>query len=301
MLLMSTEYKYMEELVGNTPLVCLRNILGSNNNKVLLKLEMLNPSGSVKMRPAINMIKNAETKGLLKEGSVLVEATSGNTGIALAMAAAIKGYRIKLIMPANSSQERKDIMLAYGAELIEVTEEQGMEGARNLAYEISCSGTATRLDQFANQANPMAHYKNTAPEIWQQTKGQITHFISSMGTTGTITGCSRFFKEKNPNIQIIGLQPCDNANIPGIRKWPKEYIPDIFDDTYIDKIIEINEADAVSFTKRLARDEGILCGISSGAAAKIAVDYAQNTQDAVIVAIVCDSGERYVSTGVFSK
>ena len=297
---MTTEYKYMEDMVGNTPLVRLRNLPGTEHNKVLLKLEMQNPSGSVKARPAINMIRDAEKKKIIKKGGVLVEATSGNTGIALAMAAAIKGYKMKLIMPGNSSQERKDLMLAYGAELIEVSQEQGMEGARDLAEEIATTTDAVRLDQFANQANPQMHYNTTAPEIWEQTQGNITHFISSMGTTGTITGCSRFLKEKSQEVQIIGLQPCDNANIPGIRKWPKEYVPAIFDDSYIDKIMEINEEDAVATTRLLARKEGILCGPSSGAATKIALDIAKNTKDAVIVAIICDSGERYVSTGIFS-
>ena len=296
---MAENWIHLEDLIGDTPLIAMHRVRAGKNNQVLLKMEMQNPSASVKARAAYNMILAAEKEGLIKEGATLVEATSGNTGIALAMVAAIKGYKMKLIMPENSSQERKDLMHAYGAELIEVSQEEGMEGARDLAEKISTETSALRLDQFANENNPSMHYHTTAPEIWRQTEGKMTHFVSSMGTTGTITGCSRFFKEKNTNVKIIGLQPCDGADIPGIRKWPKEYIPSFFSDEFIDEIVEINEQDAVDMTRQLARKEGILCGISSGATVKTAMNIAAETQDAIIVAIICDSGERYVSTGVF--
>lgn len=296
---MDKNWPYIESLIGNTPLIAMHRINAGKNNHILLKMEMQNPSASIKARATFNMISMAEESGLIKVGATLVEATSGNTGIALAMVAAIKGYKMKLVMPANSSQERKDVMRAYGAELIEVSAEESMEGARDLAEKISNETDALRLDQFANKNNPNMHYKTTAPEIWRQTEGRITHFISSMGTTGTITGCSRFFKEKNSELKIIGLQPCDGANIPGIRKWSPKYVPSFFTDKYIDEIAEINDTRAVAMTKRLAKEEGLLCGISSGATVQIAVDVAAEVENAVIVAIICDSGERYVSTGVF--
>lgn len=296
---MSQNWLHIEDLIGNTPLIALRKINAGRNNHILLKMEMQNPSASVKARAAFNLIETSEESGILKQGDRLVEATSGNTGIAMAMVAAIKGYKMTLIMPSNSTQERKDLMSAYGAELVEVTQEQGMEGARDLAEEMAQEPNTLRLNQFANPANPAMHYKSTAPEIWEQTQGKITHFISSMGTTGTIVGCSRFFKEKNSDIKIVGLQPQDNANIPGIRKWPPEYVPEFFTDEFIDEVVEMAEAEAVEMTKRLAREEGVLCGISSGAAVKAAMDQAEQTEDAVIIAIICDSGERYVSTGIF--
>ncbi len=296
---MSENWPHIADLIGNTPLIALGKTTAGKNNSILLKMEMQNPSASVKARAAYNLIQTSEDAGLLKPGDRLVEATSGNTGIAMAMVAAIKGYKMTLIMPSNSTQERKDLMSAYGAELIEVTEEQGMEGARDLAEEIAKEPNTLRLNQFANPANPDMHYKTTAPEIWQQTQGKITHFVSSMGTTGTIVGCSRFFKEQNPEVKVVGLQPQDNASIPGIRKWPPEYVPDFFTDEFIDEVVEMNEPDAVAMTRHLARVEGILCGISSGATVKAAMDQAAQTEDAVIVAIICDSGERYVSTGIF--
>ena len=278
----------------------LQRLPGASANCVLLKLEGNNPAGSVKDRAAINMIRAAEQEGQIQPGDRLVEATSGNTGIALAMTAAVKGYRMILIMPVDSSQERKDIMRAYGAELIEVSAEQGMEGARDLAAAMEERGEAKRLNQFDNPANPLGHYTGTAPEIWRQTQGRITHFVSSMGTTGTITGCSRFFKEKNAKIRIIGLQPAEGARIPGIRKWPPAYMPKIFDDTHIDAIQEVSEEDAVATTRLLAREEGIFCGISSGGTAYAALRIARRSRDAVIVAVICDRGDRYLSTGVYS-
>ena len=296
---MSKQWQHIEDLIGNTPLVALRKIKAGKNNEILLKMEMQNPSASVKARAAFNLIDTSEKAGLLKPGVRLVEATSGNTGIALAMVAAIKGYKMTLVMPSNNTQERKDLMRAYGAELIEVDAEQGMERARDLAEKLSKEPNSLRLDQFADPANPDMHYKSTAPEIWQQTDGKLTHFISSMGTTGTITGCSRFFKEKNSDIKVVGLQPEDGVSIPGIRKWPPEYVPEFFTDEFIDEIVDMKEQDAIDMTKRLAKEEGILCGISSGATVKAALDQAEQTEDALIVAIICDSGERYVSTGIF--
>ncbi len=293
------DFVTLEETIGETPLVRLQRLPGTADNAVLLKLEGNNPAGSVKDRAAINMIRTAERDGTIRPGERLVEATSGNTGIALAMAAALKGYQMILIMPANASQERKDIMGAYGAELIEVTQEEGMEGARDLAEEMSRRGDAKRLDQFNNAANPLGHYHGTGPEIWRQTEGRITHFVSSMGTTGTVTGCSRFFKERNKDIRIIGLQPAEGANIPGIRKWPSAYMPGIFDDTYIDEIRDVSEEEAVETAKLLARKEGIFCGISSGGAASVALRIACESKDAVIVSVVCDRGDRYLSTRVF--
>ena len=296
---MTDDWKHLEDLIGNTPLVALRKIDTGKNNTVLLKLEFQNPSASVKARAAYNMLNEAEKAGKIKPGDALVEATSGNTGIALAMVAAVKGYDMKLIMPSDSTQERKDLMRAYGAELIEVPPERGMEVARDLAEKMAKDGEAFRLDQFANINNPEMHYNTTAPEIWRDTNQKITHFVSSMGTTGTITGCSRYFKEKNPAIKVIGLQPEDNTRIPGIRKWPKEYVPSFFSDEFIDEVREIGHEDAEEMTRELARSEGVLCGPSSGATVKIAVDIARATENAVIVAIICDSGERYASSGIF--
>ena len=294
------QYDTIEALVGKTPIIRLQRLI-AGNNELLLKMESSNPAGSVKDRPVLNMIRVAEAAGDIKPGDRLVEATSGNTGIALAMVAAVKGYKMTLIMPADANQERKDAMIAYGAELIEVSAEEGMEGARDLAERMTDRGEAKRLDQFANPANPLIHYETTAPEIWRQTAGTITHFISSMGTTGTITGSSRFFKKKNPRIEIIGLQPAEGARIAGIRKWPAAYVPKIFDGTYIDRIIEIGEEQATDMTRQLANKEGICCGISGGAAVSVALDLARETENAVIVVIIPDGGDRYLSTGVFRR
>ena len=294
-------YDLLDDLVGNTPLVRLQRLAGTADNDILLKLEGNNPAGSVKDRPALNMIREAEKAGIIRQGDRLVEATSGNTGIALAMAAAVKGYRMILIMPEDSSEERKDAMRAYGAELIKVTADEGMEGARDLAAAMAEKGEAKRLDQFANPANPRVHYQTTAPEIWRQTEGAISHFISSMGTTGTITGCSRFFKEKNPKVEIIGLQPAEGARIPGIRKWAPAYMPQIFDDTYIDRIVEITEDQAVAATRLLARQEGICCGTSGGGAVAVALELARKTKEAVVVVMIPDRGDRYLSTGIFNQ
>ncbi len=294
-------YPTIEEFVGNTPLVRLQRLGRPGANTLLLKLEGNNPAGSVKDRPALSMIKRAEARGEIRPGDCLIEATSGNTGIALAMAAAIKGYRMILIMPGNATEERKASMLAYGAELILVPKEEGMEGARDLAKRLEQEGKGKVLDQFANPDNPLAHYESTGPEIWQQTHGTITHFISSMGTTGTIVGTSRFLKQQNPAIQIIGLQPAEGAAIPGIRRWPKEYLPQIFDDRHIDTILNVGQADAERTMRELARLEGISCGVSSGGAVAAALQLDQILNDAVIVAIVCDRGDRYLSSGIFNE
>lgn len=290
----------IEDTVGNTPLVRLKRLPGETSNVLLVKLEGNNPAGSVKDRPALNMVRNAEARGEIRPGDVLIEATSGNTGIALAMAAAVCGYRIKLIMPVNQSQERKDGMHAYGAELIEVSEEQGMEGARDLAMAMQARGEGRVLDQFANPDNPLAHYQTTGPEIWRDTDGKITHFVSSMGTTGTIMGVSKFLKEKNPEIRVIGLQPADGSQIPGIRRWPKEYLPSIFDSSRVDQVIEMDQQTAEHTMHRLAREEGIFCGVSSGGSVAGALRLSARLQNAMIVAIVCDRGDRYLSTGVFN-
>lgn len=292
-------YPTIEACVGNTPLVRLQRLPGNTSNLVLLKLEGNNPAGSVKDRPALSMISRAEADGLIKPGEHLIEATSGNTGIALAMAAAIKGYRMILIMPSNATEERKAAMLAYGAELILVTPEEGMEGARDLAKRMEAEGRGRVLDQFANAYNPLAHYEGTGPEIWRQTEGTVTHFISSMGTTGTIVGTSRYLKEQNPHIQIIGLQPEEGASIPGIRRWPKAYLPSIFDDRNIDEIINIGQQEAEDAMRRLAQVEGIFCGVSSGGAVAAALALSERVENAVIVAIICDRGDRYLSSGVF--
>ncbi len=289
----------IESFIGNTPLVRLQRLAGSTSNAILAKLEGNNPAGSVKDRPAMSMIKHAEARGEIKPGDTLIEATSGNTGIALAMAAAIRGYRLILITPQHMSAERRAVMKAFGAEIILVTREQGMEGARDQALKLRDEGKGRLLDQFANPDNPRAHYEGTGPEIWRDTQGKITHFVSSMGTTGTIMGCSRFFKEKNPTIQIIGVQPTDGSQIPGIRRWPKEYLPKIYDPARVDRIIDVSQTDAEQTTRALAAREGIFAGISSGGALWAALRLSQEVENAVIVTIVCDRGDRYLSTGVF--
>ncbi len=295
------EYPTIESLVGNTPLARLRRMPGPGSNHVLIKLEGDNPAGSVKDRPAMRMIQRAEERGDISPGDALVEATSGNTGIALAMAAAIKGYRMKLVMPDSMSEERKASMSAYGAELILVAEEAGMEGARDLALEMNRRGEGKLLDQFANPDNPLAHYETTGPEIWRDTAGAVTHFICSMGTTGTIMGVSAYLKEQNPAIEIIGLQPGGGSRIPGIRRWPEEYLPKIFDRSRIDRVIDIDQGDAETTMRRLAAEEGVFCGVSSGGAVFAALEISRQVENATIVAIVCDRGDRYLSTGVFSS
>jgi len=295
------EYPTIESLVGNTPLVRLRRMPGPTSNHVLIKLEGDNPAGSVKDRPAMRMIQRAEERGDISPGDALVEATSGNTGIALAMAAAIKGYRMKLVMPDGMSEERKASMSAYGAELIPVNEEAGMEGARDLAIEMNRRGEGKLLDQFANPDNPLAHYETTGREIWRDTAGGVTHFICSMGTTGTIMGVSAYLKEQNPEIEIIGLQPGDGSRIPGIRRWPEAYLPKIFDRSRIDRVIDIDQGDAETTMRRLAAEEGVFCGVSSGGAVFAALEISRQVENATIVAIICDRGDRYLSTGVFSS
>lgn len=293
-------YPTIEDFVGNTPLVRLQRLPGDTTNTILVKLEGNNPAGSVKDRPAMSMIQHAEARGLIKPGDTLIEATSGNTGIALAMAAAIKGYRMVLIMPDNMSEERRAAMSAYGAELVRVTQKEGMEGARDLAEQMQRDGQGIVLDQFANQDNPLAHYETTGPEIWRDTEGTITHFVSSMGTTGTIMGTSRFLKEKNPEIQIIGLQPQEGSAIPGIRRWPQAYLPKIYDASRVDRVVDITQKDAEETMRALAAKEGIFCGVSSGGAVAGALQISREVENAVIVAIICDRGDRYLSTGVFS-
>ena len=292
-------YPSIEEFVGNTPLVRLKRIPGDTSNVLLAKLEGNNPAGSVKDRPALSMIVHAERRGDIKPGDTLIEATSGNTGIALAMAAAMRGYKMILVMPENQSVERRQIMHAFGAELVLMSKEGSMELARDTAEKLRDQGMGIILDQFANPDNPLAHYEGTAPEIWRDTNGNITHFISSMGTTGTIMGCSRFFKEKNRNIQVIGVQPEEGAQIPGIRKWPQAYLPKIYDGRNIDRLEYVNQAEAEELTRRLACEEGIFCGISSGGALNVALRVSQQVENAVIVFIVCDRGDRYLSTGIF--
>ncbi|WP_151709349.1 cysteine synthase CysM [Acinetobacter brisouii] len=290
----------LDHYVGKTPLVRLQRLACHTNATVLAKLEGNNPAGSVKDRPAYNMIMQAEKRGQIKPGDTLIEATSGNTGIALAMVAAMRGYKMKLIMPNNMSQERKDAMSAYGAELIEVTQQQGMEGARDLAMKMQQEGKGLVLNQFGNLDNPEAHYLTTGPEIWQQTAGKITHFVSAMGTTGTIMGVSKYLKEQNPEIQIVGLQPEEGSSIAGIRRWPKEYLPTIFDESRIDRIIDIPQIEAEKTMRKLARVEGISAGTSSGGAVWASLKIAEEQPDAVIVCIICDRGDRYLSTGLFS-
>ncbi|AWX99986.1 cysteine synthase B [Marinomonas primoryensis] len=294
------QYPSIESLIGQTPLVRLQRINPNLSNTILLKLEGQNPAGSVKDRPALNMILQAERRGDIKPGDSLIEATSGNTGIALAMVAAIKGYKMHLIMPDNMSQERKSAMAAYGAILHLVTQaEGGMERARDLAQEMQEQGVGIVLNQFSNQDNPNAHYLTTGPEIWQQTQGTVTHFVSSMGTTGTIMGVSHYLKEQNTDIQIIGLQPQDGASIPGIRRWSKEYLPSIFDETRVDTVMDVSQEAAEVTMRRLAKEEGIFCGVSSGGSVATALSLSEQLNNAVIVAIVCDRGDRYLSTGVF--
>ena len=294
-------YPTIEDCIGETPLVRLQRLPGETSNTILVKLEGNNPAGSVKDRPAISMIQRAEERGVIKPGDTLIEATSGNTGIALAMAAAIKGYRMVLIMPSHMSDERKSAMAAYGAELVMVTQKEGMEGARDLAEKMQAEGKGRVLDQFANEDNPIAHYEGTAPEIYRQTNSEITHFVSSMGTTGTIMGCSRYFKEMNPGIQIVGLQPVEGSQIPGIRRWPKAYLPKIYNSEHVDRVIDVEQILAEVTMRRLAREEGIFSGVSSGGAVAGALLLSESVTNATIVAIACDRGDRYLSTGVFSK
>ncbi len=293
----------IEDFIGNTPLVRLQRIPGEdvarNGNVILAKLEGNNPAGSVKDRPAISMIRRAEARGEIKPGDTLIEPTSGNTGIGLAMAAAVRGYRMVLIMPENQTAERKRTMRAYGAELILTPKSGGMEGARDLADKMVREGRGRMLDQFANPDNPLSHYETTGPEIWRDTQGKITHFVSSMGTTGTIMGCSRFFKEKNPKIEIIGCQPEEGAQIPGIRKWPEAYLPKIYDKLRVDRMESVGQGDAEEMARRMAREEGIFAGISSGGALHVALRIARQLKNATIVCVVCDRGDRYLSTGVF--
>jgi len=290
----------IESLIGNTPLVALRKLPGATSNRILAKLEGNNPGGSVKDRPALNMLVQAELRGAIKPGDALIEATSGNTGIALAMVAAAKGYKMILIMPDNMSNERKAAMAAYGAELILVSSEESMEGARDLAQRLEAQGRGLVLDQFANQDNPDAHYHSTGPEIWRDTEGEVTHFVCSMGTTGTIMGVSRFLKEQNAAVQIVGLQPQEGSKIPGIRRWPEAYLPKIFDRTRVDRVIDVQQSDAEETMRALAREEGIFCGVSSGGSVFAALALSQQVKNATIVAIVCDRGDRYLSTGVFA-
>ncbi|WP_152224912.1 cysteine synthase CysM [Pseudomonas sp. SCB32] len=296
---MTVQYPTIADCVGNTPLVRLQRLPGNTSNTLLVKLEGNNPAGSVKDRPALSMITRAELRGDIKPGDTLIEATSGNTGIALAMAAAIKGYRMILIMPDNSTAERKAAMTAYGAELILVTQSQGMEGARDLADQMQREGKGKVLDQFANGDNPEAHYYSTGPEIWRQTGGEITHFVSAMGTTGTIMGVSRYLKEQNPKVQIVGLQPMEGSAIPGIRRWPEEYLPKIFDSTRVDRVVDMQQSEAEDVMRRLAREEGIFCGVSSGGAVAAMLRLSRELENATLVAIICDRGDRYLSSGVF--
>ena len=293
-------YPTLESTIGNTPLVRLQRMPGGTTNVILAKLEGNNPAGSVKDRPALSMIVEAEKRGDIKPGDTLIEATSGNTGIALAMVAAIKGYRMILIMPDNLSLERRQSMTAFGAELILVTKAQGMEGARDLADRMRAEGKGVILDQFANPDNPLAHYRTTGPELWNETQGRITHFVSAMGTTGTIMGVSKYLKEKNPAITIIGAQPAEGASIPGIRKWPEAYLPKIYDARRVDRVESVGQQEAEETMRRLAREEGIFGGVSSGGACAVALRVAQEVRDATIVFVVCDRGDRYLSTGVFA-
>jgi len=289
----------LEHFVGNTPLVRLQRLPGATSNVILTKLEGNNPAGSVKDRPALSMIKHAEARGDIKPGDTLIEATSGNTGIALAMVAAMAGYRMILIMPDNMTAERRAAMRAYGAELVLVSEKAGMEAARDLAAAMEARGEGRVLDQFANHDNPLAHHSSTGPEIWADTHGLVTHFVATMGTTGTIMGTSQYLKAQNPDIQIIGVQPGDGARIPGIRRWPAAYLPRIYDPSRVDRIIDVTQDEAENMTRAMAREEGIFCGISSGGAMVAALKVSSEVRDAVIVTIACDRGDRYLSTGVF--
>ena len=293
------EYPTIDECIGNTRLVRLQRMPGNTSNIILAKLEGDNPAGSVKDRPAMSMIVNAQARGDIKPGDRLIEATSGNTGIALAMAAAMMGYQMTLIMPDSATTERKMAMRAYGAELIEVSREQGMEGARDLATQMQSEGQGVVLDQFNNTDNSLAHFQGTGPEIWRDTEGRVTHFVSSMGTTGTIMGVSAYLKSKNQNVQIIGLQPEDGASIPGIRRWPQAYMPGIFNEKNIDQVIDISQTDAENTMRRLAREEGIFCGASAGGAIFVALELSKTLENSVIVTIICDRGDRYLSSGIY--
>ena len=294
-----TIHHVLDDFVGNTPLVRLKRLPGQTSNTVLAKLEGNNPAGSVKDRPALSMIMRAEQRGQIKPGDTLIEATSGNTGIALAMVAAMRGYRMVLVMPEHLSIERRQTMAAYGAKFVLTPEATGMEGARDTANEMQARGEGVILDQFANPDNPLAHYEGTGPEIWRDTNGGVTHFVSSMGTTGTIMGVSRYLKEQNPSVEVIGCQPTSGSQIPGIRKWPEAYLPKIFDRSRVDRVIDVSQADAEDMTRRLAREEGIFAGISSGGALWAALELSRRVSNATIVTIVCDRGDRYLSTGVF--
>ncbi|TNG01738.1 MAG: cysteine synthase CysM [Gammaproteobacteria bacterium] len=293
------DFPTIESCVGHTPLIRLQRLNPNSSNTILVKLEGNNPAGSVKDRPALNMIRRAQERGQISPGDILIEATSGNTGIALAMAAATKGYHMILLLPENSTLERIASMKAYGAEVILVSEEQGMEGARDLALQMQSDGKGLVLNQFGNQDNPDSHYETTGPEIWQDTGGKITHFVSAMGTTGTIMGCSRYFKEKNPDIEIIGIQPADGASIPGIRRWPREYLPSIYHADMVDRLMDMSQQEAETITRELAAKEGIFAGISSGGAVAATLQISKQVSDAVIVTIICDRGDRYLSSGVF--
>ncbi|WP_028006825.1 cysteine synthase CysM [Solimonas flava] len=292
-------YATLADFIGNTPLAQLKRLPGVGNNTLLVKLEGNNPAGSVKDRPAYSMIRRAEERGEIRPGDVLIEATSGNTGIALAMAATVKGYKMVLIMPEHLSVERRAVMKAFGAELILVSKAEGMEGARDLALKMQAEGRGKVLDQFANPDNPRAHYEGTAPEIWKATQGRITHFVSSMGTTGTIMGCSRYLKEQNPGVQVIGVQPDGESSIPGIRKWPEAYLPAIFDRSRVDRVIEVSAQDAEDTMRLAGTREGLFCGPSSGGALWAALQLCREVENATIISIVCDRGDRYISTGVF--
>jgi len=295
----TTDFPTIEAFVGNTPLVRLQRLPGKTSNVILVKLEGNNPAGSVKDRPALSMIQHAEARGEISPGDTLIEATSGNTGIALAMVAAIKGYRMILIMPDNMSVERRASMRSYGAELVLVTQEQSMEGARDLALKMQQEGKGKVLDQFSNPDNPCAHYDTTGPEIWRDTQGKITHFVSAMGTTGTIMGNSRYLKEQNPDVQIVGVQPEEGASIPGIRRWTAEYLPKIFESSRVDMTIDMGQDDAETTTLKLASEEGIFCGVSSGGAVAAALKLSFQVENSVIVTIICDRGDRYLSTNIF--
>ena len=292
-------YNTLEHYVGNTPLVQLKRLPGKTSNTILVKLEGNNPAGSVKDRPALSMIKHAEARGDIKPGDTLIEATSGNTGIALAMVAAMRGYKMVLVMPDNQSMERRQAMKAYGAELVLTPKDGSMELARDVALKMQAEGEGIVLDQFGNMDNPRAHYESTGPEIWRDTDGKITHFVSSMGTTGTIMGTSRYLKEQNANVQVVGVQPEEGSQIPGIRKWPEAYLPKIYDASRIDQFIYVNQVNAEKTTRRLAAEEGIFAGISSGGALYAALQLSRQVENAVIVSIICDRGDRYLSTGVF--
>lgn len=291
----------VESCIGNTPLVQLQRMAAGTGSEVWVKLEGNNPAGSVKDRAALSMIQQAELRGEIKPGDTLIEATSGNTGIALAMIAALKGYRMKLLMPENMSQERQASMRAYGAELILVSREQGIEGARDLAQQMADRGEGMILDQFNNADNPLAHFTTTGPEIWQQTQGEVTHFVSSMGTTGTITGVGRFLKQQSDTVKIVGLQPSEGSSIPGIRRWPQEYLPGIYRPELVDEVMDMSQQLAEETMKRLAREEGLFCGVSSGGAVAGALRVAQENPGSKVVAIICDRGDRYLSTGVFNE